>query len=367
MPSASFSRRSRWPRCSTPAEVSLGYVEIARKDPKAGLPHFDRVLLRHPNDVDAQVGRGQAFLALGHNTEARAAFEAAVALDPSLTDIARRVDVLKFLSQQEDLRRAREAARAGRSDKAIREYTRAIASSPDTPFLYRELADVEWQKGDADAALEHFRKAAALDPFDARALSRIGEILESRADFDGAIKAYSDALAIDPNATMEARIEAVRARVHLARLPDEYRTIATLPKITRGDLAALIGVRLSPLLQGSGRDAVVVTDAHNHWAARWIIEVTRAGMVEAFANHTFQPGAVVRRIDLAQAVSRLLARIPRVPNQPRSWQSARLKFPDLSAAAFGIPCGVTGRCVRRHGGGRWHLSAVKARERRRGD
>lgn len=314
-----------------PAEVSLGYVEIVRKDPRAALPHFDRALLRHPNDTDAQVGRGQAFLALGRNADALAAFEAAVALDPTLTDIARRVDVLKFRTQQEDLGRAREAARAGRADEAIREYARAIAGSPDTPFLYRELADVERQQGDAEAALEHFRKAAALDPFDARALTQIGEILEGRADFDGAIKAYGDALAIDPTAAMEARIEAVRARAYLARLPDEYRAIAVLPQITRGDLAALIGVRLSPLLQTGRRDAVVVTDARNHWAATWIIEVARARVVEPFANHAFQPRAVVRRIDLAQAVSRLLARIPRVPDQPRLWQSARLKFADLSS------------------------------------
>lgn len=314
-----------------PAEVSLGYVEIVRKDPKAALPHFDRALLLHPGDVDAQVGRGQAFLALGRNADALAAFEAAVALDPTLTDIARRVDVLKFRTQQEDLGRAREAARAGRADEAIREYTRAIASSPDTSFLYRELADVERQKGDADAALEHFRKTVALDPFDAKALTQIGEILEGRADFDGAVKAYSDALAIDPNQAMEARIEAVRARAHLARLPGEYRAIAMLPQITRGDLAALIGVRLSPLLQTGRPNAVVVTDARNHWAATWIIEVARARVMDPFANHAFQPRASVRRVDLAQAVSRLLARIPRVPNQPRSWQSARVRFADLSS------------------------------------
>src|SRR3954471_19825218 len=34
-----------------PAEASLGYVELARKDPKAALPHFDRALDAHATDV----------------------------------------------------------------------------------------------------------------------------------------------------------------------------------------------------------------------------------------------------------------------------------------------------------------------------
>lgn len=316
-----------------PAEASLGYVELARKDPRAALPHFDRALDRYGSDAGTLVGRGQTLLALNRNSEALAAFSAALAADPSLVDIARRVDVLKFRTQQDDLVRARDAARAGRADEAIREYTAAIAGSPDSPFLYRELADVERQKGDVDAALDHFRKTVSLDPTDARSLTEIGEILESRADFEGATTAYSEALAIEPNAAVETRLELVRARAALARLPDDYRAIETLPQITRGDLAALVGVRLAPLIVAARRrDAVLVTDVRSHWAATWILAVARAGVMDPFANHAFQPRTLVRRVDLAQVVSRLLSRVaPRAQAQAKSWESARLKFSDLSA------------------------------------
>jgi len=43
-----------------PAETSLGYVELAQKDPKAALPHFDRALEIERNDLPALLGRGQA-------------------------------------------------------------------------------------------------------------------------------------------------------------------------------------------------------------------------------------------------------------------------------------------------------------------
>src|SRR5436190_7962485 len=79
-----------------PAETALGYVELARKDAKAALPHFDRALElgQQPGDLSTVLGRGQALLALDREPEAVGAFEAALAIDPALTDLRRRVEVL---------------------------------------------------------------------------------------------------------------------------------------------------------------------------------------------------------------------------------------------------------------------------------
>ena len=258
---------------------------------------------------------------------------------PSLTDLARRVEVLKFRNAEQGIARARDAARAGRLDEAVQAYTAAIAASPDSPFLYRELAAVERQKGDLDGALEHFRKASALDPGDARSNQQIGEILESRGDREGAEKAYSRSLSIEPNAEVEKRVDALRARAALARLPAEYRAIDESPQITRADLAALIGIRLGRLLQPSPRaEGAVVTDVRSSWAQPWIMTVARAGIMEPFANHAFQPRTSVRRVDLAQAVARLLARVEaQNPGRTKAWQSARLKFSDLSPSHLAYP------------------------------
>lgn len=322
-----------------PAETSLGYVELARKEPKSALAHFDRALDQQKTDVSALIGRGHALVALGREADALAAFEAALAADPSLGDVRRRVEVLRFRALEQALARARQAARAGKLGDAIAAYTSAIASSPDSAVLYRELAAVERQNGDVDRALDHYRKAVALDAADARSVVHIGEIFEGRGDFAGAEKAYSDALAIEPSAAIEAKLEALRDRVELSRLPEQYRAIETAPQITRADLAALIAVRLGPLLEGTRRrDAELITDVRTHWAAAWIMAVARAGVMEPFANHAFQPRTLVRRVDLAQATSRLLARIAVAdPGRARSWESARMKFSDLSAGHLAYP------------------------------
>ena len=326
-----------------PAETALGYIELARKDAKAALPHFDKALEigQQPRDLSTALGRGQALLALDREPEAVGAFEAALAIDPALTDLRRRVEVLKFRSMERNLEQARQAARAGRLDEAIRAYTTAIATSPDSPFLYRELAGVERQKAtpaDVESALEHFRKATALEPTDARSLAQIGEILDAREDLEGAARAYTESLALEANADLQKRLDAVHARLELGKLPGEFRAIDQALQITRADLAALIGIRLRTLLPAARSNAVVITDVRGNWAATWIMAVARAGVMEPFANHAFQPRTVVRRTDLALAVARLLPpAAAQRPDKIRAWEAARLKFSDLSSSHLAYP------------------------------
>jgi tetratricopeptide (TPR) repeat protein len=322
-----------------PAEIGLGYVAVAGRQPKEALAWFDRVLARQPSEAAALVGRGEAYLALDNQPEALAAFETAAAADRSLIELSRRIEVLKFRIAEQRLADARAAATSGRVDEAIEAYTAAIESSPGSAFLYRELANVERQRGDTVAALAHFRTAVDLDPSDAGSLTGIGDLLDAEGDLAGAEQAYAVALAMEPGPDLEAKLVAVRAKAELARLPAEYQAIRDASVVTRGELAALIGVRLAPLLEPDRRaDAEPITDARSDWAATWILTVTRAGVMEPFANHAFQPGAIVRRIDLAQAVERLLARIgAQDPARAKAWQAARQNFTDLAASHLAYP------------------------------
>jgi hypothetical protein len=77
----------------------------------------------------------------------------------------------------------------------------------------------------------------------------------------------------------------------------------------------------------------VVTDTRDHWATSWIFAVTRAGVMEAYPNHTFQPDEIIRRNDFARVVGQMLALIAqRQPSAARQWQSSRREIPDVGAA-----------------------------------
>jgi len=322
-----------------PAETGLGYLELARKDPKAALAHFEKALLVNERYPPALAGGGQAFLALGREKDALFAFQSALAVDPSLGDVRRRVDALQFRGVEQQLSSARRAAKGGRLDEAARAYETAIATSPDSAFLYHELAEVEIKRGAGDAALADLQKAVSLDAGDTAAMVQIGDVLAARGDFDGAARWYGEAVVLDPGGEVEAKLDAARARVEASRLPAAYRAIEGTAQLTRGELAALIGVRLPGLVQAARkRDAVVVNDVRSHWASTWILAVVRAGIIDPFDNHSFQPRTVVRRADLAVAVSRLLGQLAADdPIRARSWQAARIRFSDLAPTHLAYP------------------------------
>ena len=122
-----------------PARAGSAYVALAGQKLDAALSGFDAVLKTAPTYVPALIGRGQTLLALNRDTAALVAFEAALAADASLTEVRRRVDVLRFRSLQELIETARTATAAGRLDEAAAAYERALSASPDTAFLHRDL------------------------------------------------------------------------------------------------------------------------------------------------------------------------------------------------------------------------------------
>ena len=320
-----------------PAQAGVAYVALARRDHNRALGAFDAVLRSVPMYVPALVGYGQTLLALKRDAAALEAFEAALAVDPSLVDVRRRTDVLRFRSLQDVIEAARAAAAAGRMAEARSAYERALQASPDSAFLHRELGLVERKQSSVEAALGRFRRAVELDPGDAVSLIQTGELLEQRQDFAGAEAAYRRATDIEPSGDLSTRIAAVAEKVRDARLPGEFRAMAGSSQMTRGDLAALLGVRLEDILRGvPGRD-MVITDTQGHWAAAWIAQVARAGVMDPFANHTFQPGTRITRADLAGAVSRVVALMVASRSDLRSRLVERPQIADMAVGHLGYP------------------------------
>ena len=130
---------------------------------------------------------------------------------PSLTDLRSRVDVLRFRATQDMLARAKAAAEARRWEEAKAAYQQAIAASPESAFLYRDLANVERQAGQLADALEHYRRAVQLDPTDSKSLAAIGDVLEKQGDELGALAAYERTAAIEPADVPAGAIPRLRA------------------------------------------------------------------------------------------------------------------------------------------------------------
>lgn len=289
-----------------PSEAALGWTALARRQPAEALTRFDRAVQHQAGYASALVGRAQALLALGRNQEAVEAFEAAAAADPTL-DLSASIAVLRLRGAQDAVTTARQAAERGDLEKAQAAYTQAIAESPDSGFLYRELAIVEGRAGKAAESIAHFRKAISLDPGDVRSQVLLGDALLAAGDSAGAIAAYTAARRLDASPEILAKLDAAAERAARERLPEQYRQLPSAAEVTRADVAAALGIEAPALVAAvPPRQGALMTDVRSHWAATWILQVVRAGLMEPMPNHTFQPDERVRRGDFAAIAARAL-------------------------------------------------------------
>jgi len=155
-------------------------------------------------------------------------------------------------------------------------------------------------------------------------------------DLDAALAFYRDALGLEIEAPEDVISQRVRARFVAVGNATLELLEATAPDSP-----------IAKYLETRGRDAVLFTDSRNHWAHPWVVAVVRAGIMDAYDNHTFQPRNAVRRADLAQAVRRLLMVIGGRDAQARAWAAARSTFTDLGpghlayqAASAAVASGV---------------------------
>jgi tetratricopeptide (TPR) repeat protein len=197
--------------------------------------------------------------------------------------------------------------------------------------VLRELALVDLAGGRLPSAESRVRRSIQIDSGDADALAVLGDVLEREGKFRDAADAYTRAFALDPRPAWRDKRTALQHKADDAAMPAEVQAIATAPRVTRADVAAMIGLKLVAVIARSPRRVpAVATDVRGHWAAQWILPVAQAGIMEVFPNHTFQPAGTVRRSELAQIASDLLAlaAVDR-PTDLARWKAARPRFADV--------------------------------------
>jgi tetratricopeptide (TPR) repeat protein len=252
-------------------------------------------------------------------------------VDPSRDATRDRLGLIRLRIVQQQLAAAEKARAAGRLDEAQGLIDRALQASPESAVLLRELAIIEVAKGAFDSAEQHARKAVEIDSGDAEVQALLGSVLESESKIADAAVAFDRAFALDPRPAWREKRDALRARAGFEALPAEYRNLPASATVTRAQLAAMIGIELEKVVaQAPRKTTAVVTDVRSHWAASWILPVTQAGLMDVLPNHTFQPNAIVRRSDLAQAVSQTLSVIGAVRSvNIAAWTAARPRLDDV--------------------------------------
>ena len=298
------------------ARVGLGFARLRAGRPEEAAAAFEDALESRPDDVPALVGAGSTAFRRGNLDAAIGFYRRAQALAPDDPLVRKRLAALRLQATERRMGLAQEAVARGDTEAAIREYTGALEAAPEVAGVRLALAELLVAKGDrpgATALLE-------ADPSGDRAAAlRRGGLLMEQQDFARAAEVYRGLLARDPgDEAARAGEKAARAGAELLALPEEYRLIPEAVRITRADLAALLVVRVRALGRAGPGEPRVAVDIGSSWAREFVARALALGIMDAYPNHTFQPGAIVRRVDLARAVARGLDRL----GWPRAGASA---------------------------------------------
>jgi tetratricopeptide (TPR) repeat protein len=322
-----------------PAAAGLGFVALARRDYRRASTQFAAATSADDTYLPAWQGQVEAKTGLRDDRGAIEALQRVIAIDPRQDSARARLDVLRDRRVQALIDSARRARASGRADEASTQLEEARVLAPAHALIYREMAATERARHALPEAEAHARRAIELAPNDAEAHALLGAVLEERGQLADAADAFMAAAKIEARSEWRERAERLRARAAEESIPAEFRALPSAATVTRSQLAALIGMRLEPVLaQAPARPPVIATDVRGHWAEKWILAVTQAGVMSVSPSHTFQPSLPVRRSDLANVVSDLLTIIgARHPSDLAAWKAARPRFVDLPPANVFYP------------------------------
>ena len=87
----------------------------------------------------------------------------------------------------------------GDIDRAIDDYSKAIAGNPKLSVAHNDRATLYWRKGEIALALADLDKAIAIDTKNDAAYNNRGNVYYHKRDFDRAIADFGKAISIEPN------------------------------------------------------------------------------------------------------------------------------------------------------------------------
>jgi tetratricopeptide (TPR) repeat protein len=286
------------------AETALAYARLQAGRLEQATVGFEEVLGRAPEYVPALAGAGSAALRRGDSERALELYRRAVAVEPGDARLRRRLAELKLQVTERRVAAGRAAREAGRFEEAVAEYGVALDAAPEVAEVRLELAGLLEQQGDPSGAVAVLEGEPGGDR---GVLMRLAELLQAQGEPERALGAYRALLARDPaDAEAQRRADELRQLLEFQRMPEEYRQIYSATRLTRGELAALISVKVTALSRLQPGPTRVAVDISGSWAREHIIKLLALDVLEVYPNHTFQPAATVRRGDLARAVGQLL-------------------------------------------------------------
>ncbi|HYR42780.1 MAG TPA: S-layer homology domain-containing protein [Terriglobia bacterium] len=267
------------------------YIELYKGNDAAAIQKFQQALGMNANNRIALYYLGE--LAYTHQDYVRANtfYSLLLSIDKNRTDIEPKRQKALLLATDSLLRSAARAQAENRLSEAEEFYKQALAMAPREPAVHTLLADLLAKENKIDEAAAERKAAEELTP---RRGTSARNNPEPKPDNLEDLGRWGNDIGV-------------------------FREIRNAQSVTREQVAVVI-VKYFPQVVERQQTPQIVTDIETSWARTEIQTVVDVGLMDVFANHTFEPSAPTTRGEFAAALARLigLLGLPPSPAPPTS-------------------------------------------------
>ena len=288
--------------------VALGYVNYLNDQIESAEVYFKQELQNAPDSAPAHAGLAQIYLKQGRDDLAFNEYLEVLKKDPENPWALKEFEYLKNRKTEEHFREAKTFLSAGDEEQAKAAFLKALNYSPKNLEAHLSLARLYMKSGQMTNALFHYNTAYPLDPKNKDLLKEFADCLLAAGQNGRSLDIYQQYLELDPkNKEVKDRVESLKNKLGIFELPSQYKSIPLSMAVTREEVAALIAVKFKDYLNdNSAAKPPVIIDIATSWASRQIIKVASLGLMEGYANHTFQPKQAASRAEMAEILVRLI-------------------------------------------------------------
>jgi Tfp pilus assembly protein PilF len=290
--------------------VGLGYVSFMNNDIGTAEGYFKQELGAAPDSPLAHAGLAQIYIKTGQDDLAFNEYAEVLKTDPDNPWALKEYESLKERKTEDHFQEARTYLAAGDAERAKAAFLKSLHYSPKSLEAHLSLAQLYRSGGQLSNALFHLNAAYALDPKNKDILKDYADTLLAAGQNGRSLDIYRQYLEVDPkNKEVKDRVEGLKNKLGIFELPSQYRSIPLSMAVTREEVAALIAVKFKDHLDDVRGKPPVIIDIATSWASREIIRTAAQGIMEGYANHTFQPKQAVSRAELAEILVRLITKL----------------------------------------------------------
>lgn len=287
--------------------MGLGYANYLLNNLKTAEEFFKKALEKYPNTTLIHSGLAQVYKKSGREEQAFTEYREILKLEPEHPWAKQQYESLKGRKTEEALEEANAALLGGDTEKSKEGYLKALYYSPQSTKAHIALAEIYKKENELQNALIHLKAAASNEPENLDFLKNYAETLYRTQQYTKSLDIYENLSKFEPeNKEFMDRIESIKNRLGIFELPSQYDSIASSEAVTKEEISALLGVKFKGIVGEVSAKPPIIIDIATSWASKFILQMTFLGILDIYANHTFQPKKIVTRAEMSEILLRLI-------------------------------------------------------------